>query len=74
MSRLNIFMGMPDDILEECYHQYIRIQIKKGTVENEPLSIVLEKYKSDIGDKFAYAVMYNDMFVEIARRWCKCRL
>ena len=65
---------MSDNILEKCYRQYIRIQIKKDTVENEPLSIVLDKYKINIEDKYVYAIIYNEMFVEITNRWCNCRL
>jgi len=75
--KLNLFSGMTDDKLEECYRQYIGIQIKKDTLENEPLSIVLDKYKIEIGVKYSHvvsAIMYNQMFVEIARRWCECRL
>jgi len=70
---INLFSGISNSILEDCYHQYIRIQLKKDTLENEPLSLMTEHYKSYIGDKYE-AILYHNMLIEIADRWCKCRL
>jgi len=70
---INIFSGISDNILEECYHQYIRIQLKKDILQNEPLSLIVKHYKSYFGDKFE-AILYHNMLIEIADRWCKQRL
>jgi len=70
---INLFSGISDSTLEECYHQYIKIQLKKDTLENEPLSLIVKHYKSYFGDKYE-AILYHNMLIEIAHRWCKCRL
>lgn len=68
MSRINAFKSMDHKNLEQCYYDLIAIEIKK---ENNPnhLSDIIKQYQNEVGDKAAFAIMKNDMLMEIAKRW-----
>jgi len=70
MSRTNVFKSMDHENLEQCYYDLIAIEIKK---ENNPnhLSDIIKQYQNEVGEKAAFAIMKNDMLMEIAKRWTK---
>lgn len=73
MRRRNLFIGIPNDKLKECYNSYIRMSCK---IENEKelFSDLVMEYKTFIESnhpKAAEAICQMDMFNEIARRFFK---
>lgn len=71
MKRINLFKSIPDTALEDCYHQFIKLQINKEIDKDSYLQIAYEQYIDMIGEKAAYAIMNSDLLNEIAQRWCK---
>ena len=75
MLRRNLFIGIPNDKLKECYDSYIRVSCKREN-KKELFSDLVIEYKSFIESnhpKAAEAICEsrNDMFHEIARRYFK---
>ena len=70
MERVNLFKNMKNEELKKAYRSYIRIQIDKKEDE-EILETMVKEYHKQVGERVMYHIMYDDMFNEIARRWCK---
>lgn len=73
MLRRNLFIGIPNDRLKECYESYKRVICKRGEGKELFSELVIE-YKSFIESnhpKAAEAICERDMFNEIARRYFK---
>ena len=73
MSRRNLFIGIPNDKLKECYDSYVRVSCKREN-EQELFSDLVTEYNSFIESnhpKAAKAICQSDMFNEIARRYFK---
>ena len=73
MSRRNLFIGIPNDKLKECYDSYVRVSCKREN-EQELFSDLVTEYKTFVESehpKAAEAVCQADMFNEIAHRFLK---
>jgi len=73
MLRRNLFIGIPNDKLKECYDSYVRVSCKREN-EQELFSDLVTEYNSFIESnhpKAAEAICQRDMFNEIARRYFK---
>ena len=73
MLRRNLFIGIPNDKLKECYESYKRVSCKMGE-EKELFSDLVTEYKTFVESehpKAAEAVCQADMFNEIAHRFFK---
>ena len=73
MLRRNLFIGIPNDKLKECYDSYVRVSCKREN-EKELFSDLVIEYKSFIESnhpKTAEVICERDMFNEIARRYFK---
>lgn len=68
--RRNLFIGIPNDKLKECYESYKRVQCKREH-ETELFSELSLEYINIVGEKAAIAICQADMFNEIATRWIK---
>lgn len=68
--RRNLFVGIPNDKLKECYKSYIRVQCKNGE-KTELFSELSSEYEMIVGEKAAIVICQADMFNEIARRFFK---
>lgn len=72
--RRNLFVGMPNDKLEESYNSYIRFICKRENFQKELFADLVIEYQSFIESnhpKAAEALCRTDMFHEIARRYFK---
>ena len=73
MLRRNLFIGIPNDRLKECYESYKRVICKRGE-EKELFSELVTEYKTFVESehpKAAEVICRADMFNEIARRYFK---
>lgn len=73
MLRQNLFIGIPNDRLKECYKSYKRVSCKKEE-EKELFSELVTEYRTFVESehpKAAEAICQADMFNEIARRYFK---
>ena len=73
MLRRNLFIGIPNDKLKECYESYTRVSCKMEE-EKELFSDLVTEYKTFVKSehpKAAEAVCQADMFNEIAHRFFK---
>ena len=73
MLRRNLFVGIPNDKLKECYESYIRIKCKKEN-NKELFSEFVTKYNTFVESKYSRAAEVTcqvDMFNEIAHRFFK---
>lgn len=73
MLRRNLFIGIPNDNLKECYESYKRVSCKRKEEKELFLELVTE-YKTFVESehpKAAEAVCQADMFNEIAHRFFK---
>ena len=73
MLRRNLFIGIPNDKLKECYDSYVRVSCKREN-EQELFSDLVTEYNFFIESnqpKAAEAICQRDMFNEIAHRFFK---
>ena len=73
MLRRNLFIGIPNDRLKECYESYKRVICKRGE-EKELFSELVTEYKTFVESehpKAAEVICRADMFNEIAHRFFK---
>lgn len=73
MLRRNLFIGISNGKLKECYESYIRISCKREEEKELFLEFVTE-YKTFVKSehpKAAEAICRADMFNEIAHRYFK---
>ena len=72
MLRRNLFIGIPNEKLKECYDSYVRVSCKMEN-EQELFSDLVTEYNSFIENhpKAAEAICERDMFNEIAHRFFK---
>lgn len=73
MLRKNLFIGIPNDRLKECYESYKRVSCKMEE-EKELFSDLVTEYKTFVESehpKAAEAICQADMFNEIAHRFFK---
>ena len=73
MLRRNLFIGISNDKLKECYDSYVRVNCKREN-EQELFSYLVKEYNSFLEShhtKAAEAICQRDMFNEIARRYFK---
>ena len=68
--RRNLFIGIPNDKLKECYESYKRVQCKREE-KKELFSELAMEYETEVGEKAAIAICQSDMFNEIAHRYFK---
>ena len=74
--RRNLFIGISNDKLKECFESYKRVQCNRKQDEELFEELVLEYETIVEGEEskrkvVARAVCSNDMFYEIARRYFK---
>ena len=74
--RRNLFIGIPNDKLKECFESYKRVQCNRKQDEElfEELALEYETIVECEESKrkvAACAICSNDMFYEIARRYFK---
>ncbi len=73
MRRRNLFIGIPNDKLKECYESYIRIKCKREN-NKELFSELVTEYETFVESKYSRAAEVTcqvDMFNEIAHRFFK---
>lgn len=73
MRRRNLFIGIPNDKLKECYESYIRIKCKREN-NKELFSELVTEYETFVESKYSRAaevICQVDMFNEIAHRFFK---
>lgn len=73
MLRRNLFIGISNDKLKECYDSYVRVNCKREN-EQELFSDLVTEYNFFIESnhpKAAEAICQRDMFNEIAHRLFK---
>lgn len=71
MLRRNLFIGISNGKLEECYKSYVRVTCKREN-ENELFSELVTEYKTFVDSQYpnaAKAICQRDMFNEIAKRY-----
>lgn len=71
MLRRNLFIGISNDKLKECYDSYVRVSCKREN-EKELFSDLVTEYETFVESdhpKVAEAFCRNDMFHEIAKRY-----
>lgn len=70
MMRRNLFIGITNDKLKECFESYKRVQCKNEHGIEFFHELAFE-YENIVGEKAAIAICQADMFNEIARRFFK---
>lgn len=74
--RRNLFIGIPNDKLQECYRSHNRVLCNRKK-ENELFEELVLEYQTIVEcdeskkEKVANAIASSDMFNEIARRYFK---
>lgn len=71
MLRRNLFIGISNGKLEECYKSYVRVTCKREN-ENELFSELVTEYKTFVDSQHpnaAKAICQSDMFNEIAKKY-----
>lgn len=71
MLRRNLFIGIPNDKLKECYENYKRVSRKKDEEKELFSELVTEYFVESEHPKAAEAICKADMFNEIAHRFFK---